>query len=481
MRWDFDRYVKDNVGQVAVTFALAAVPLLALTSAAVDYSRVTKERSKVSSALDAAVLAAANNNAITLDQKDSYAETHFRKNYSGEISFALSSTVTPSRVRLEARGELDLSLGKVLGINNPKLSEASAATLATENTICVLALSEDGGGAISFDRDIEFLASGCAVHSNSNATSAISARNNIFLPTASSFCAVGGISGEVEPHSKGECSTVADPYKFVPPATVGICKTQILSRLNSTLGGVPPTAATENNRRRNSQNDAKDRWNAARGNSARSNPSRVRDRDVNPNGGQASSSATASSAVAGLPTTNPLTAQEIQKVLDDKYGPQTFRGKVCDDDCEDDDDENQGVEKRAGNHFKIIREFSALGGDDMQKLLAAYKAYGGELDCADDPKPECQGFDNPFKNSEYEDVPSQWVVAEVFDISYGDYLQNNESVPEIVTNGTVELIGGQLYSRNNLDNELVPVSDNLTGSDIYLTPGTYCGGSCTNL
>jgi len=186
----------------------------------------------------------------------------------------------------------------------------------------------------------------------------------------------------------------------------------------------------------------------------------------------------APNAVASLPATNPLTMQKIQKKLDDKYGPQTFRGKVCDDDCKKDDEEakNETIEKRAGNNFKIIRQFSVLGGDDMLKLLNAYKAYGGELDCGDDFKPECQGFNNPFADAEYEDVPSQWVVAEVFEISYGDYLQNDGSEPEIVTNGTVELIGGQLYSRNNLDNELVPISDNLTGSDIYLTPGTYCDG-----
>jgi len=99
-----------------MTFALAAVPLLALTSAAVEYSRVTKERSKVSSALDAAVLAAANNNSIPLDQKDSYAETHFLANYSGDMTFELQSNVTASRVRLEANGELELSLGHMVSV-----------------------------------------------------------------------------------------------------------------------------------------------------------------------------------------------------------------------------------------------------------------------------------------------------------------------------------------------------------------------------
>ena len=225
----FKTYLRNDSGHVAMIFALAALPLIALTSAAVDFSATTKERGKISSALDAAVLAAANNNAITLTEKDTYAEAHFLANYKGDIALELTSSVTPTRVKLVASGELDLTFGNVVGIDNPKLVEASAATLATENTICVLALSEENDASIAFDRDIEFLASGCAVHSNSNSTSAIVATNSLSLPTASSFCAVGGITGDVEPHSKGECSSVSDPYAAVPPATEGVCQTKILN------------------------------------------------------------------------------------------------------------------------------------------------------------------------------------------------------------------------------------------------------------
>ena len=64
---------------------------------------MTKERANLSSALDAAVLAAANNNAISLSEKDSYAEAHFLANYSGGISIDLTPSVTSSHVRLEAK------------------------------------------------------------------------------------------------------------------------------------------------------------------------------------------------------------------------------------------------------------------------------------------------------------------------------------------------------------------------------------------
>jgi len=125
-------YVGDTRGQVGVIFALATLPLIALTSAALDYSQLTKERNAISSGLDAAVLAAANNNAIEEAEKHLYAETHFLANYSGELELNLTPSLEADRVRLTAEGELELSFGNLVGIENLPVFEASAATLANE-------------------------------------------------------------------------------------------------------------------------------------------------------------------------------------------------------------------------------------------------------------------------------------------------------------------------------------------------------------
>ena len=125
MTWDLkNKYIRDDRGQVAVIFSLALLPVLALTSAAVDYTQLTKERDAISSALDAAVLAAANNNAISLSEKENYAETHFLANYNGKLDLTLTPSMETDRVRLSATGELDLSFGNIVGINNPTLTEA---------------------------------------------------------------------------------------------------------------------------------------------------------------------------------------------------------------------------------------------------------------------------------------------------------------------------------------------------------------------
>lgn len=418
MGWVQKKYLRDQSGQVAMVFALAALPLMALTSAAIDYSQLTKERNRISSALDAAVLAAANNNAISDANKHVYAESHFRANYDGALKLTLDPSISPARVRLAATGELNLTFGKLVGIKNPVLTEASAATLKSENTICVLALSEDDDGSISFDEGMEFIASGCAVHANSKSPKAIISEQKTTLPTASSFCAVGGVNGAVEPHAKGECSPVSDPYSGVSLAEEKVCSAQFtLEQSMATLSG---------------------------------------------RGTSSSTTAIISNAIQ-LPNKNPFEFDYIMGQLEANHGAETFLG--------------EGYGGREGNKSGMIQDVAKQGGEDMRKLLVAYDAYGdGLLDCGNNPKTECFGFENPFEGKLPEEVPERWLVAEIFDISYGHLIPEVSTAPDIVRTGIVELINGRLYSRNNIDNELVPVSANLTGGDIVLTPGTYCGG-----
>lgn len=396
---------------------------MALSSAAIDYSQLTRERNAVSNALDAAVLAAANNNAIPNAQKDTYAEAHFTANYKGDLDLTLHPSVNSERVRLAATGQLGLLLGGVVGADDPVLTEASAATLSSQHTICALALSETEDGAITFDRDLEFLASQCAVHANSNSSKAIVAERNLTAPTASSSCAVGGISGEVEPHSKGECGVVSDPYANVPSAKFGVCKEQLMFRTMTTT-----TFGNRGNGIGNGNGNGK------------KGPKKKDLITENPN------TLTSTSGSVSLPAVNPLSAKDIQDLLDNKFDKHTFHGEDCSLEKDGNVDENSGIERREGNTEKIIEKVSALGGEDMRQLLAAYDAYGGQLDCGDDFKAVCSGFNNPFIDADYDDVPSQWIVAEIFEMSYGSFLEEPEVVPEIVTNGTVEFISGQMFS-----------------------------------
>jgi len=205
------KFSRDTRGQVGVIFALSVLPLTALTSAAIDYSSATKEQNAISIALDAAVLAAANNNAIPDSEKHTYAETHFLENYHGNVALDLTSGIESDRVSLSAAGVFNLTFGNVIGIKDLKLSERSAASIANENTICLLALNETAAQSILFDGGINYSSPTCAVYANSTHETALESRS-LQNPEAKSFCSVGGARGEFTPYVKGECKTVVDPY-----------------------------------------------------------------------------------------------------------------------------------------------------------------------------------------------------------------------------------------------------------------------------
>lgn len=214
-----DKYSKNTRGQVGVMFALAALPVIALTSAGLDYSKLTQERNAISSGLDAAVLAAANNNSIADADKHTYAETHFRANYSGALELNLTPSLESDRVRLTADGILGLTFGNLVGIDDLTVFEASAASLANENTICLLALNETSPQSILFDGGIDYRSPTCAVYANSTHSNAIVSRS-FRTPEAKSFCSVGGAEGDFFPYAKGECRSVMDPYAHTDAPTI---------------------------------------------------------------------------------------------------------------------------------------------------------------------------------------------------------------------------------------------------------------------
>ncbi len=212
-------YEQDENGQVAMFFAMMAVPLLAITSASVDYTNVVREKGAINGALDAAVIAAVNNNAIPLSDKGAYAETHFQSNYKGGVTLELFPTVAENQVTLLADGSIDLSFGQLIGIKDPLVKARSSAVISTENTICLMALNQTSAQSISFNGGIKYSSPSCSVQSNSSSSSAIVSVASL-PPVAKSFCTVGGAYGDFDPYVKGECKAIDDPYESTALPTI---------------------------------------------------------------------------------------------------------------------------------------------------------------------------------------------------------------------------------------------------------------------
>ena len=216
------KYISNTRGHFAVQFALLGLPLIVATTFVTDYSKADAEKVNVKSALDAAVIAAVNNNALSFREKESYARKHFLENYEGDIQFRLSPSAQEGRVEMSAFGVAPVTVAETLGIEGIEVFEKSAAEQTSENVICALSLAEDGKGRILFDGESRFSAPTCSVHSNSDDSSAIHVMDQASA-MAKNFCAVGGATGQYQPYAKGDCAPVRDPYAQMQAPEPGLC------------------------------------------------------------------------------------------------------------------------------------------------------------------------------------------------------------------------------------------------------------------
>lgn len=240
-------YITDKSGQFAVWFGVAAFPILVATSMALDFRSTEANRDSIKRALDVAVLASVSNDKVDETGKKDIAIDVFKTHYHGGINLDLSVDVSDGRVEMTAEGTQEASLSRAVGNKGFGVRETSIAEMTRQNTICVLALAEDGKDKVRFLGDTEFNSPTCSVQSNSKDEQGIlSATRN--TPIAKSFCSAGGAKGEFKPAIRGECRVVEDPYKDREVPKSGVCMpTSIFASLDEDETDVQVTLAPGNN------------------------------------------------------------------------------------------------------------------------------------------------------------------------------------------------------------------------------------------
>ena len=228
------RLCRDSRGSLAVWTSVMALPLALSVGVAMDIQRAGRDHSTLKATLDAAVLAAVNNNAIDDRERQAFAEKAFRDAHSGAPVVRLESSVESGAVSLSATLRTDLSLSSIVGMTELEVSARSTAYLNTPDVICALALNETEAGAVTFGDLIDFDARTCSVQSNSSHPDAILSLGTTG-PVASNFCAHGGTTGTFQPGGTGECARVEDPYRNLKLPKPGACG---YTKARSTSGGI---------------------------------------------------------------------------------------------------------------------------------------------------------------------------------------------------------------------------------------------------
>ncbi len=142
----------DRSGNIAVTFALMAVPLMLLAGGAVDVGRAYYVKNELSNALDTATLAVASSNDTSQTTLNNILSTTFSANYSlaamAPLSVAPAMTISGNLVTSSASVTLSTTF---LSLITPSLTIGAESTVSKETSGVEIVLALDTTGSMADD------------------------------------------------------------------------------------------------------------------------------------------------------------------------------------------------------------------------------------------------------------------------------------------------------------------------------------------
>jgi Flp pilus assembly protein TadG len=188
------RFVQDRGGQAALTFALAAVPILGGAGVAIDYARMATKYTSLQQATDSTALAIAQSantsttNAMVLAQAQNYVTT----NYDNKGATVTAATISTDRssICVTAQDTVQLGVMSIFQMTSKNITASTCAGIA--------------GGAATYEVALVLDNSGSMAHADSSGTTKISslktAANN-FISTMYSGNFVNKVKMSIVPFS----------------------------------------------------------------------------------------------------------------------------------------------------------------------------------------------------------------------------------------------------------------------------------------
>lgn len=218
-------FAKDRRGSIAVTFSLAATPLMLMAGAAMDYSRAARERHDMQAALDSALLAAAL--AKPAQRQDIATKVYNARSGKAERveeTLTLSSNDAARTLSGVVHAKVPTTLLKVGGLNS--LDVTAQGTVSLDNgPVCMLLKSPTGIG-LDMGSSTNISMPGCEVHVYSAASNAVAFSSGAAVDAAE-LCVKGEItykSAMEKASYHPKCTPARDEYKLPTMAADPTCR-----------------------------------------------------------------------------------------------------------------------------------------------------------------------------------------------------------------------------------------------------------------
>ncbi len=216
-------------GTIALSMALSAPALLAVSGIAVDYGFLIQKRTALQGLSDAASIAAAAEyptiqgnvtalKAIAKSFVDAKAD-----DFGGNLSVEVTSDEASGSVTVSLTHAWTPFFAHFLDTGITPVSAVSTARSIGSGKICMIALRPKANKALHVLQNATLIADGCAVYSNSKHKHSIWIDDNGSV-TADLVCAAGGVkykkATSVTPNATEDCPPVPDPLaaRSAPPS-----------------------------------------------------------------------------------------------------------------------------------------------------------------------------------------------------------------------------------------------------------------------
>lgn len=220
------KFARSRDGNLTVTLALAAIPLIGAIGMAVDLSKANDAKTQMQKSLDAAVLAGVTQASA---QQVSTAAAVFNGNYIPKYAPAVTPTFTQNAdnsLSGTVSTTIDVSFLGVLGIYSIPVTVAATAMPGAQpmSSVCILLVNQLDYQALLVNSGAQINAPNCEIHVASTQSPAA-----IFNTTLNvkRICIKGSTiikNGGANPPVETSCATISDPFAGkLPTVTPGSC------------------------------------------------------------------------------------------------------------------------------------------------------------------------------------------------------------------------------------------------------------------
>jgi len=219
-------FFRSRDGNLTITLALAAIPLIGAIGMAVDLSKANDVKTQLQKSLDAAVLAGV---AQVSAEQVSTATAVFTGDYLPKHTTAATSAFTQNAdnsLSGTASTSVNVSFLSVLGISSVPVTAAATAMPGAQpmSNVCILLVNQLDYQALLVNSGAQINAPSCEIHVASTQSPAA-----IFNTTLNvkRICIKGSTiikNGGANPPAVTSCATISDPFAGkLPTVTAGTC------------------------------------------------------------------------------------------------------------------------------------------------------------------------------------------------------------------------------------------------------------------